>query len=199
MMTEDHDLTYSRKDLRILFAKNIIIALLALTPIVAFFVWVFPWAPTLGYLNEIYYLDHYMNQTEEINGNLLNQWVRHYFVSEVDEDLFRRNVFDKVLVLITLNETENRLYVDYVGQDNGSDIISHHQSTTGFDWRRLGYKIYSWTVYDYGEEGNTLAVFYTRDWPNTILYFVLAIISGGVIYLASYQKIKLKIDIIVRV
>ena len=164
-----------------------IYVLFALTPLVVFFAWFFPWQTSIYDRYDLPYLDHYWNQTTEDKASLLDQWVSHHVVTEIDIDLFVRGYFDKALILITHDKGNSYLNVDYLGQDKNSDIVSHNRTTIGPLWSKRVYKPYNWEV---DPADNSLIVYYCPDWLGTTLFLVLAIAIGGGIYTAGSKILK---------
>jgi len=185
-MSEKNDLLCSRRDIYVLYVKRSIITSLALIPIVAFFLYICPWRNTVHVKVGVHYLDHYINQAAEDTSSLLDQWTNHRIVSEVDEDLFIWRAFDKVLILITIEEGNPRLFVDYVGQDRGSDIVSHNRTVIGPFQGLSAYEPYDWST---EWEHNAIVIRYRPNWSYAVIYLVLTVGIGGVIFLFGSKMI----------
>ena len=192
-MFENNSPRYSRRDLYLLFVKRTIITTLALIPIIAFFQYIYPWETGVNVKVGVYYLDHYINQAAEDTSSLLDKWTDHNIVSEVGEELFLWRAFDKVLILITIEEGNSRFFVDYVGQNNNSDIVFHNRVVIGPLERLWAYEPYDWTP---EWEHNAVVIHYHPSWLYAAIYFVLAVGIGGVIFLVGSKIIGDEIKLI---
>lgn len=181
VMTEENSQQHSQKDILRLFVGKSIVVLLALVPIVLYFIAIFPWYSNVNIEEDVLYLDHYMNQAPEDISYLSRQWIRHFFVVEIDEEFFRGGAFDRVIILITPNNSKNRLNIDYIGSDSRSDIILHHQTKNKFYWGSLSYDICDWGVFDSGGK-HVLAIYTERNWFNTSIFLFGASAIGISIY-----------------
>lgn len=187
-MTKKKGLSRSRLEKYVLFVEKFLVVCLTIIPIAAFFIVFCPWTPAPVDEVRIYYLDYYYNQAPEKTNYLLNQWLEHNIVTEVDVDYFRARFFDEALVLISHDEGASYLVVDYVGRDEGSDILFHNRSIAGdFPWPRLAYEPYDWEVI---WESNTLLVYFHPNWFNTALLFILAVLISVVVYSFSSSIIR---------
>ena len=180
-MTEQTSQQRSQKDILRLFVGKSIVVLLALVPIVFYFIVIFPWSSGRSYSEEIFYLEHYVTQDPNDTQALLDRWNRQFFVVEVDEELFRGGAFDRVLILITPSNRETTLNIDYIGSDFHSDILSHYRGTNEFYLSNTCYDIYDWGVFKDGNE-YVIGIHLERNWVTTSIYFVLAVAIGAAIY-----------------
>lgn len=188
-MTEQNSQQNSQKTIIWLFVKRSIVVLLALVPVVLYFVYIFPRSSGFSYPEEVHYLDHYMAQPPEDTSYLLDQWSHHFFILEIEEDLFRGGAFDRVIILITPGVGNHSLNIDYIGSDYHSDILSHHRGTNQSYWQMLSYNIYDWGVLKDGE-GYVLEIHSSRNWLIATMYFVLATAAGTLIFLSGNKIMK---------